>query len=555
VAAAYSHRNGLVHGDDPVPVSMTFLRGERTGDLARFGEDLGLVVGRALSLVLNELGRGEYPAVGIVAPLIVDLLGCEPMSTSRSPSPHRMPRAARSLGVMSEQVPDAACEFAGCPPPSGTAGSTVLRQVIDRLDQVPLGTLRTVNDLSDAAESSPDRAAQQIPPIPDAFIDAVAFIDVLLSRLPPPDLRAVAQQLAVDRATAMRGALLALAERTAEHEWPIQAGHTPRRGRERALLTALVDHECAQWTPVEIATLRRALRLHLARIGDAFLRVSEGQPPRLRWQRRDHGVLTTQRPVPGAPQPLEAHISDEDSRLAEDAALALFGATRARPSLLHRWDVGWRDAGGTFGSHSGQTEASIQAAQFAAEATIDGLAATPARVRMPFTGLLLVPRSTNTRNIDGHVVDLEQMLIATLNQHRDEQHYPDPTVWSMRPHRTADTDLASIVAALFDHLGLPWPTLHEPACAAEVDSAEFTTFLTAQAITLTPLARCYLAGLGDAGPGERTLAQRHAAAMRAVLRDQDPEATPLALELPTRHISDYPALVDITALEAFFAAR
>jgi hypothetical protein len=457
--------------------------------------------------------------------------------------------------MSSEQVPEAVCRFAGCHPPSGTAGFTVLRQVINRLDQVPLGTLRTVNDLSDAAESSPDSAAQQIPPIPDALIDAVAFIDVLLSRLSPPDLRAVAQQLTVDRATAMRGALLALAKSTTEHEGSSQAWNTPTRRRELAILTTLVDHECGQWTPVEIATLRRALRLHLARIGDAFLRVSESQPPRLRWQQRDDGVLTTQRPVPDAPQPLEAHISDEDSRLAEDAAIALFEATRARPSLLHRWDVGWRDAAGTFGSHNGQTEASIQAAQFAAEATIDGLAATPTQVRMPFTGLLLVPRSTTTRNTDGHVVDLEQMLIATLNQHRDKQHDPDPTVWSMRPHRTPDTDLASIVAALFDHLGLPWPTLHEPACAAEVDSAEFTTFLTTQAITLTPLARCYLAGLGDAGPGERALAQRHATAMRAVLRGQDPDATPLALELPTRHTLDYSALIDITALEAFFAAR
>ena len=57
VRAAYRLRNAEVHGDHPVRRSMTLLRGASTEDLARFVEDLGLVVGRALHLVLSELSH------------------------------------------------------------------------------------------------------------------------------------------------------------------------------------------------------------------------------------------------------------------------------------------------------------------------------------------------------------------------------------------------------------------------------------------------------------------------------------------------------------------
>lgn len=57
VEAAYRRRNREVHGDHPVREPMTLLGGATTEDLARFVEDLGLVVGRALHLVLSELSR------------------------------------------------------------------------------------------------------------------------------------------------------------------------------------------------------------------------------------------------------------------------------------------------------------------------------------------------------------------------------------------------------------------------------------------------------------------------------------------------------------------
>ena len=55
VGAAYGLRSALVHADHPVPMSMPLLHGQNTDQLGRFVEDLGLVVGRASHLVLNEL--------------------------------------------------------------------------------------------------------------------------------------------------------------------------------------------------------------------------------------------------------------------------------------------------------------------------------------------------------------------------------------------------------------------------------------------------------------------------------------------------------------------
>ncbi|GAA2418183.1 hypothetical protein GCM10010404_90960 [Nonomuraea africana] len=70
---------------------------------------------------------------------------------------------------------------------------------------------------------------------------------------------------------------------------------------------------------------------------------------------------------------------------------------------------------------------------------------------------------------------------------------------------------------------------------------------------LTPLVTTYLSGLGDAGPGERLLAERHAAAMRIVLAARDDGvADQLARELPTPPEGfSYHELMSITALESW----
>lgn len=65
VRAAYVLRNAEVHGDHPIRRSMTLLHGATTEDPARFVEDLGVMVGRALHMVLGELSRPAATA-GVV---------------------------------------------------------------------------------------------------------------------------------------------------------------------------------------------------------------------------------------------------------------------------------------------------------------------------------------------------------------------------------------------------------------------------------------------------------------------------------------------------------
>jgi hypothetical protein len=56
---AYSLRNAEIHGDHPVRKTMTLLRGAKSDDLARFVEDLALLLGRATQLIVTELARSE----------------------------------------------------------------------------------------------------------------------------------------------------------------------------------------------------------------------------------------------------------------------------------------------------------------------------------------------------------------------------------------------------------------------------------------------------------------------------------------------------------------
>ncbi|MFY1673910.1 hypothetical protein ACN27G_28815 [Plantactinospora sp. WMMB334] len=438
-----------------------------------------------------------------------------------------------------DQVMDAACRFVGGFPPSGMSGRALLQRLLERVDQVPVGALTTAADLSDAAEVTPRRRARTIPPLPESIVDAVAFIDVMLARLGPHDLRIVAGELAIDRATALRAALLRWSRR--------QSGDQTHEHR----LDVLESCVWTEWGPDDVAVLRFAMRLHLAGIGDAVLRASEWQPTSLQWLAWGNDGLTAEVPVSGAPRPLEAHINVLDNHLDTEHARAMFAA-KARSRHLYRWRVGWKDGDETFRCHSSDTEASLDAARFGAETTIQMLAEDSTRARMRFTGTLLIPRTEAVRNSDGRVVDLRRILVATMNQRRCERWSPVPVGvgWSMRPHRTADADLGSVVAALFQHIGVPWPNRSDAACAADVGSREFAAFLGAHAIALTPLARCYLAGMGDAGPALRSLAERHAAGIRAVINNAR-TAGHLGLELPAWTDNGHYGLVDIDQLESY----
>jgi hypothetical protein len=459
------------------------------------------------------------------------------MNGSSPASASRLARAARTFMVGPDEVIRGACRFAGRQQPVSHQGRVLLERLVPRLDKVPLAILATPNDLADAAEDALLGKAVQIPALPEPIVEVAAFIDVLVSRQSPCDLRDAAVSLGLDRAAALRATALT---RTGK----------PLHGLDRHV-TVLEAHDCRDWSAEQARVLRVALGLYLADIGDAVLRASERQPGPLSWRSMPAGGLVAVRPVPGAPQPLEAHITHEPSTLSAASARQLFGTRRVRPEQVPRWQVGWRDGDGTFESYSSSREASLPAAKFAAAAVIGWLAERAGQARMRFTGALLVPRPADGRNTDSRVIDLEEILVAVLNEYRGDPRHPQPG-WRMWPHRTADADLGSIIAALFDQIGAPWPGLRDDACSAPVESDEFSRFLAANALALTPLARCYLAGMGDAGPGDRALADRHTAGMRAVLHGQALGSAQLDLELPAPDAGGYGCLVDIRRLEAYF---
>jgi hypothetical protein len=462
------------------------------------------------------------------------------MNGSSSTSLSRLARAARTFMVGPDQVIDGACRFAGREQPVSHEGRLLLERFLPRLNEVPLAILATPNDLADAAEAALLGKGGQVPALPEPIVEVAAFIDVLLSRHSPCELRDAAVSLGLDRGTALRAAALTRAGMTLE-----DLDHH---------VAVLEARDCRGWPAEQTQVLRVALGLYLADVGDAVLRASEWQPVPLSWRSLPDGGLIAVKPVLAAPQPLEAHITCEPSTQPAASGRELFGGRRVCAERVPWWQVGWRDGAGTFGSYSSSREASLAAAKFAAAIMIQSLADRAGEARMRFTGALLVPRPAGGRNTDSRVIDLEEVLVAVLNEHRSELRYPHPG-WSMRPHRTADADIGSVIAALFDQIGTPWPGLRDDANSAPADSDEFSRFLAANAIALTPLARYYLAGMDDAGPGERTLADRHTAGMRAVLRGQALGSVQLDLELPTPGAGGYARLADIRTLEAYFELR
>jgi hypothetical protein len=415
-----------------------------------------------------------------------------------------------------------------------------------------LDVLRTATDVADAAIQRPGTVWEPLPPIPNAITDAVSRVDQLLAGLAPASLRTAAADLGLDRATARVGTLHTIAEQ--DRRLPIDgtAGPLARDDREDSVLTALSGQPSETWDATQLAALRTALRLHLARIGDVFMCASEWQPPRLAWQQHTGAGWSATRTVPGAPHPLEGHLTPTRHHRDHDTHQPLFVDSAVPHYLGYEWSVGWRDNSNRLLRYGTGHQPTAAAARFSVEVVIAALAAEPHTLRAQSTGQLLVPRSAGTRSLDALVIDLAEILLATMNQHRHERDHAEPTTWAMAPHRTSDTDLGSVVAVLFDHLGLPYPERDDPACGALPGAAEFDTFLATQAVALTPWARYYLIGMGRAGDGQRPLSERHAAGLSAILEQAGSATDRVRLELPQANGLPLGLLRDIDRLEGIF---
>jgi hypothetical protein len=217
--------------------------------------------------------------------------------------PHvRWRRSAETLATTPSHLPTALTEFAGLPAPSGPLADNLITHTLDTLDAlVPIGTLKTPNDLVDATK---DIGFETIPPTPAQIASAQSRINDDLSRLAPTELQSAANQLSLRPATMEWGTRVTLIrerrlirqqarELLAEvdfdevgyldsnddhqHTEDVSFGSTVK-----AVVHSLRTQQPSDWNNTFVDSLRCAVALHLAQIGDAFL-----QPPRL----PDTGVL------------------------------------------------------------------------------------------------------------------------------------------------------------------------------------------------------------------------------------------------------------------------
>ncbi|MGV9822967.1 hypothetical protein [Nocardia xishanensis] len=158
-------------------------------------------------------------------------------------------------------------------------------------------------DLSDAASLS-DLSTPHSPPIPGPLVDAVMNLDVMISRLSGhQQLHTAATQLRITRPTGEHAVLLTQPEPAPQFGQllPLADDTDPVREPDAAsILSALGDNSPELWSAREMAIVRVALRLHLADIGDGFLRISEWTGPPLTWREERPGVLTATHPVNSA---------------------------------------------------------------------------------------------------------------------------------------------------------------------------------------------------------------------------------------------------------------
>jgi hypothetical protein len=213
-----------------------------------------------------------------------------------APEPHiRWRRSAEALAATRSELPTLLAEFAGLPAPSGTLADQLITHTLDTLDAlVPIGAVRTANDLVDATR---DLGHQTVPPIPNQIAAAQAHINDAISRLETPELHDAATQLGLQPDVMEWGARVTLvrerrlirqqaSELLADVEFDEvgyadadsddhEADYAAYRSTVETAVHSLRAQRPIDWDATQIESLRCAVGLHLAQIGDAFLQTSE----------------------------------------------------------------------------------------------------------------------------------------------------------------------------------------------------------------------------------------------------------------------------------------
>jgi hypothetical protein len=156
---------------------------------------------------------------------------------------------------------------------------------------------------------------------------------------------------------------------------------------------------------------------------------------------------------------------------------------------------------------------SLPVAQHYGAELISRIAGNPGAARSYPERRVLIPRSEH----DGTELhfDLADALSAVAAVDDDEATHEQ---WVPTPHVSDDCrEMLSITGLALDSSALPWPKPGHVAAQSSVASAMFQDYLVSQGVHMTDLARVYLAGTEEAGPGEKSLKDRHAAGAAAIL--------------------------------------
>lgn len=181
------------------------------------------------------------------------------------------------------------------PVPAGPLAENLIARALDALDElVPFGVVNSANDLLDGIK---DFGFKTYPPIADEVFSVCSLINEALLRLAPAELHGAAAELGLQPTTLEWGArITALRERKLIREQAADlladvdfdevgypdtdpevsaAEHASLRFRVAGAVESLRTDPPTSWDRFVIDSMRCAIALHIAQIGDAFLQTSE----------------------------------------------------------------------------------------------------------------------------------------------------------------------------------------------------------------------------------------------------------------------------------------
>jgi hypothetical protein len=458
----------------------------------------------------------------------------------------RRRRATRTLGVPASTVIDALARFLDRRPPATPDVLKLVEETLTKLEEVPSRKRPLQDDLAHALTKADDDKTVEIPAVLPIVRVAARFLKDLLADAEDTELIAVATDLGVSERTVSYAAFLVHDEHrrsTTVDTSPerdaflladspeAEAEESERAARRDAQKRAQTDtvarlrnHDEGAWEPLDRTTLRLAIALDLAALGDAFLTVSESPkpPPMLTWRPLADGCTRADLLIPKAPMPLSAVAESNTRRASEPTSTPEFyRPDRSRSTIAYTCHVGVFtaevDEFDSFGREFDHYDidssyASAAAAQFACAQMVGRIASNAYSARSHPDGRVLIPREVGQPDDDTtRVFDLSIALRCSRHDISGVD-----KLWVSSPHVSED-DALSVTALALDYHSCACPRPSDAANSVPVEQKTFQDYLATQGVRMTDSALTYLAGTADAGGGGQSLAARHTAGMNAVL--------------------------------------